>query len=81
MAENKTPECETDKSEPAGFAPEVGNMGDADEAAEGAYYLETLKANRRIAGPGEPLDPGQTHQIETDEKGHEILRRKRFSAV
>jgi hypothetical protein len=75
MAENKTPECETDKAEPAGFAPE------ADEAAEAAYYLETLKANRRIAGPGEPLAPGQTHQIETDEKGHEILRRKRFSAV
>jgi hypothetical protein len=75
MAENKTPECEPDKSEPSGVEPE------ADEAAEGAYYLETLKANRRIAGPGEPLDPGQTHQIETDEKGHEILRRKRFSAV
>ena len=75
MAENKTPECEPDKAEPAGVEPE------ADEAAEGAYYLETLKANRRIAGPGEPLGPGQTHPIETDEKGHQILRRKRFSAV
>ena len=60
---------------------EPGTTGETDEAAEGAYYVETLKANRRIAEEGEPLRPGQTHRVEKDEKGNEILRRKRFSAV
>lgn len=53
----------------------------ADEAAEAAYYLETLKANKRVAEEPEPLGPDQTHRIETDEEGRKVLRRKRFSAV
>ena len=83
MKEGRSHECESDELEPSGFdkEPEIDNTGDADEAAEAAYYLETLRANRRIAERGEPLRPGQTHRIEIDERGNEILRRKRFSAV
>lgn len=54
---------------------------DSSEAAEAAYYLETLKANRRIAEEPDSLGPGQTHRIETDEEGRKTLRRKRFSAI
>lgn len=84
MAENRFHECRSGELEPADLDPaavKVDDSGDEDEAAEAAYYLETLKANRRIAKEGEPLLPGQTHRIERDEKGNEILRRKRFSAV
>jgi hypothetical protein len=69
MAKDDTNDCET------------GEADKADEAAEAAYYVETLKANRRIAEEGDPLRPGQTHRVERDEKGNEVVRRKRFSAI
>ena len=83
MTKTRSHECESVELEPPGVSQEVeaGETGDANEAAEAAYYLETLKANRRIANEGEALRPGQTHRIERDDKGNEILRRKRFSAV
>ncbi len=49
-------------------------------AAEAEHYLETLRENRKIADEGAPLQPGQTHRIETDEEGRKHLKRKRFSA-
>jgi hypothetical protein len=51
------------------------------DAAEAAYYLETLRANHRIVEEPEPLSGDETHRIETDAEGHKVLRRKRFSAV
>ena len=52
-----------------------------DEAlAEAASYVATLEANRQIArSPGE-AEPGATHALERDAKGHRRLVRKRFSA-
>ena len=54
---------------------------DPEEPAEAAQFVKTLEANNQIAyGPG-PLPAGATHQVETDEKGQRILKRKRFSAI
>jgi hypothetical protein len=53
---------------------------DPEEIAEANQFVEMLEANEQIAyGPG-PLPPGATHQVVTDQQGHRILKRMRFSA-
>jgi hypothetical protein len=44
-------------------------------------FAESLEANRQISRGAGPLQSGATHKIETDEKGHRRLVRKRFSAI
>jgi len=65
----RAPECPDDATTPA------------HETNEAAYYLETLKAHRRIAPEGESLGPDQTHRLERDDEGRIAVRRKRYSAI
>ena len=58
-----------------------GNKPDAEAVADAASFAETLEANKQVADEGKPLGPGETHRIETDEKGRKRLVRKRFSAI
>jgi hypothetical protein len=48
--------------------------------ADAARYIKTLRDSGQLAGPGarQPAS-GLTHQIERDEHGRQVLRRKRFS--
>lgn len=66
---------------PDGHVVAVGEgQQDPEEIAEADQFVETLEANHQIAhGPG-PLAPGATHRVVTDEQGHRILRRVRFTA-
>ena len=54
---------------------------DAEALAEATHFVETLEANQQIAHEPGPLPAGATHQVETDEQGQRILKRKRFSAI
>src|SRR6266540_5827179 len=48
--------------------------------ADAARYIKTLRDSGQLAGPGERQPAsGLTHQIERDEHGRQVLRRKRFS--
>jgi len=48
--------------------------------ADAARYIKTLRDSGQLAGPGERQPAsGLTHQIERDEQGRQVLRRKRFS--
>ena len=53
---------------------------DGEALAEAASYLATLEANRQIARSPDQSEPGATHAIERDAKGHRRLVRRRFSA-
>jgi hypothetical protein len=49
-------------------------------AADAARYVKTLRESGQLAAAGEQqLASGSTHQIERDEQGRQVLRRKRFS--
>jgi hypothetical protein len=48
--------------------------------ADAARYIKTLRDSGQLAGPRERQPAsGLTHQIERDEQGRQVLRRKRFS--
>jgi hypothetical protein len=48
--------------------------------ADAARYIKTLRDSGQLAGRGaRPPASGLTHQIERDEQGRQVLRRKRFS--
>jgi hypothetical protein len=48
--------------------------------ADAARYIKTLRDSGQLAAAGEQQPAsGITHQIERDEKGRQVLRRKRFS--
>jgi hypothetical protein len=48
--------------------------------ADGARYVRTLRDSGQLAAAGEQQPAsGQTHWIERDEQGRQVLRRKRFS--
>ena len=49
--------------------------------SDAAAYVESLEANRQIAHDPGPLPPGATHQVEKDEEGRSVLKRRRFSAL
>jgi hypothetical protein len=59
----------------------VAEMYDDDEAREKRGFERSLREHGQLAEQGvEELPPGATHQVETDDEGREVLRRKRFSA-
>jgi len=58
-----------------------GDDPDPEAVADAASFVETLEANKQVADEGKDLGPGETHRIETDEKGQKRLVRKRFSAI
>ena len=48
--------------------------------ADAARYITTLRDSGQLAAAGEGAPArGVTHQIERDEQGRQVLRRKRFS--
>ena len=50
--------------------------------ADAARYVKTLRDSGQLAAAGEQQPaPGLTHQIERDEQGRQVLRRKRFTAT
>ena len=57
-----------------------GGTPDAAAVADAAHYLKTLRDSGQLAAAGEQHPaPGLTHQIERDEQGRQVLRRKRFT--
>ena len=57
-----------------------GDTPKAAAVADAARYIKTLRDSGQLAGPGERAPAsGPTHQIERDEHGRQVLRRKRFS--
>jgi FMN phosphatase YigB (HAD superfamily) len=49
---------------------------------EAAVLRRSLEQHGQLAeSTDEPLAPGVTHVVETDDQGSEVLRRKRFSAI
>src|SRR5260370_27105832 len=49
--------------------------------ADAARYVKTLRESGQLAVAGEQqLASGPTHQIERDDQGRQVLRRKRFSS-
>jgi hypothetical protein len=48
--------------------------------ADAAHYVKTLRDSGQLASAGKQQPAaGLTHQIERDEQGRQVLRRKRFS--
>jgi hypothetical protein len=45
---------------------------------DAARYIKTLRDSRQLTSTGQSAG-GVTHQIERDEQGRQVLRRKRFS--
>lgn len=62
-------------------APQAGTEHETGEAAERDLFIETLRANEQLAEGPVPLPPGATHQVETDDEGCQVIRRRRFSAT
>ena len=49
---------------------------------EEQLFEESLREHGQLAeGDSEELPPGATHQVQTDEDGRKVIRRKRFSAT
>jgi hypothetical protein len=47
---------------------------------DAARYIKTLRDSGQLTSTGEQKSAGGvTHQIERDEQGRQVLRRKRFS--
>jgi hypothetical protein len=47
--------------------------------ADAAHYVKTLRESGQLASAGKQPSAGVTHQIERDEQGRQVLRRKRFT--
>jgi len=47
--------------------------------ADAAHYVKTLRESGQLAPAGKQPSAGVTHQIERDEQGRQVLRRKRFT--
>ena len=57
-----------------------GDTPKAAAVADAARYIKTLRDSGQLAGPGERAPAsGPTHQIERDQQGRQVLRRRRFS--
>jgi hypothetical protein len=58
----------------------AGDTPNPAAVADAARYVKTLRDSGQLASTGEQQPAaGVTHQIERDEQGRQILRRKRFS--
>jgi|SRR6516225_8485806 hypothetical protein len=49
--------------------------------ADAAHYVKTLRESGQLAFAGKQPSAGVTHQIERDEQGRQVLRRKRFTTA
>ena len=49
--------------------------------ADAAHYVKTLRESGQLASAGKQPSAGVTHQIERDEQGRQVLRRKRFTTA
>jgi hypothetical protein len=59
----------------------MGNEHDTDEAHEEHVFEKSLREHDQLAERDvEELPRGATHQVEKDDEGHDVVRRKRFSA-
>jgi len=56
-----------------------GGTPDPAAVADAARYVKTLRDSGQLAPAGQGSTSGQTHQIDRDREGRQILRRKRFS--
>ncbi len=57
-----------------------GDTPDPAAVADAGRYIKTLRQSGQLAAAGEQVPArGVTHQIERDEQGRQVLRRKRFS--
>ena len=58
----------------------AGDTPNPAAVADAARYVKTLRNSGQLATAGEQQPAaGTTHQIERDEQGRQVLRRKRFS--
>ena len=56
--------------------------GETEEAREKRLFEKSLRAHGQLAErDAEELPPGATHQVEKDDEGRDVIRRKRFSAT
>ena len=56
--------------------------GETEEAREKRLFEKSLRAHGQLAErDAEELPPGATHQVEKDDQGRDVIRRKRFSAT
>jgi hypothetical protein len=54
---------------------------DTDEAREARVFEKSLREHGQLAErDADELPRGATHQVEKDDEGHDVVRRKRFSA-
>jgi len=67
--------------QPEQIAVELPANANTDDAEEAKTFVETLEANEQIQHEPGPLEPGKTHQVETDSEGNKRLVRKRYSAI
>jgi hypothetical protein len=58
-----------------------GDQPDPESVKEAASFVEALEDNKQVTHKSGPLEPGTTHQVETDAQGQKRLVRKRFSAI
>lgn len=63
------------------LAVELPSNANSEDVAEAKSFVETLEANEQIQHEPGPMQPGKTHQIETDAQGNKRLVRKRYSAI
>jgi hypothetical protein len=57
------------------------HQGDPDKDREERVFEKSLREHGQLAEADvEELPPGATHKIEKDDEGHDVARRKRFSA-
>jgi hypothetical protein len=66
---------------PEHIAVELPTDSDSDTKEEAAHFVQTLEDNQQIQHEAGPLQPGKTHQIETDLQGNKLLVQKRYSAI
>ena len=61
-------------------ARQAGDTPNPAAVTEAARYIKTLRDSGQLTSTGEQQSTGGvTHQIERDEQGRQVLRRKRFS--
>lgn len=71
----------THNGKPQQLAVELPANANSEDTEEAKSFVETLEANDQIQHEPGPMQPGKTHQIETDAKGNKRLVRKRYSAI
>lgn len=73
--------CYTHNGKPEQLAVELPANANSEDTEEAKSFVETLEANEQIQHEPGPMQPGKTHQVETDAQGNKRLVRKRYSAI